>query len=621
MKPNKIIFFFLLILGLSTVKAQDISFTASASPVVGVGQQFAVTYTVNKRPSKINPPSFDNFDFLGGPSQSTSNEIQIINGQMQQSTKISFTYYLRGNTKGSFQIDPATCEIDGKTYTSNNLTVKVDEASTSQQNQPQTRAQQQRQAQSSGQDVVSLDEKALYLKVTPNKTNVYQGEEVIMTYRIYTLVPIQFDITKLPTSKGFWVEELTDKNTSIKQFNEVVDGKQYSVAEIRKVALFPQESGALTVPPIEIDVLARVQTGRGRSFFDSFFDDPFFSSGFGGTQTVKKGLKSRPVTINVSKLPAAPDGFTGGVGNFSIKTTVDRNNLKAHEAIKFKATITGSGNLMLIDQLNANFPLGFEIYDPKITSNINKGETGVGGSRTFEWLLIPRAEGEYEIPEIKFVYFNPRTKQYETKTSQSHTIAVAKGDASSATAGVISSHQSEVKLLNTDIEYIKTQPFVLQEKGHSFFRSTIFYILLLIPVVGLFLVLFFWKRIEKKRGNVSMMRLKRATAVAKKRLNKSEKLLKEGNQKAFYEELSQALWGYVSDKFGISLSELSMASVREALSEKQVNQEIIEEIIKILEMCEFARFAPSSNGVQQMDSIYNEALQIIEKIEGQLKVK
>ena len=597
MKLNKILFFFLLILGLSAVNAQDVSFTASAPPVVGVGQQFAVTFTVNKRPTRIDPPTFDNFDFLGGPSQSTSNEVHIINGQMQQSTKVSFTYYLRGNTKGSFQIGSATCEVDGKTYSTNSLTVRIDEGTPQQSQQPQTRPQQQRSSQlSMGQ---SLDENDLYIKVTPNKTNIYQGEEIILTYRIYTRVPIQFDITKLPTSKGFWVEELTDKNTSVKQSNEVIDGKQYSVAEVRKVALFPQESGALTVPPIEVDALVRV----------SVFD------------VLKKSLKSRPVTINVSKLPEAPKEFTGGVGNFTIRSSVDKSKLKAHEALKYKVTINGSGNLMLIDQLLVNFPQGFEVYDPKITSNIKKSESGISGSRTFEWLIIPRVEGEYEIPEINFVSFNPRTKQYETKPTQTHAITVEKGDANSVASNVISSHQSEVKLLNTDIEYIKTQSSTLKRGDRSFFGSTVFYILLLIPIVGLFIALFFWKHIEKKRGNVSLMRLKRATAVAKKRLNKSEKFLKEGNQKAFYEEISQALWGYVSDKFGISLSALSMASVREALFGKQIEQEIVEEIIKILEMCEYARFAPSSNEVRQMDSIYNDALQIIEKMESQLKIK
>lgn len=612
MKRKSLIIFSIFMVVASVLVAQEAKMTLRAPNEVSVGQQFAVTYEINARPTDFKTPTFNNFNFLGGPSQSSSSSTQYIHGKMTRTMSVSYTYYLSASAEGTFTIPKATCKVDGVVIESNTAQVKVVTGSGSQQNQ--TRVQNRYGQRSQQQDEpVQIDDNTLYVKISANKTNVYQGEEIIVTYRIYTQVNIsQYQIDKLPITKGFWTEDLWDNNTQVQQYEETINGKRYLVGEIRRAALFPQESGLLTIEPLQLEVLAQLPSQRRRtgSIFD-LFDDAFFNT----HQSVKKTLVSNALKINVKPLPTPPDNFTGGVGNFSLSAKIDTDKIKANEALTYSLTVSGSGNLMLIDNVDVKFPEVFEVYDPKVIPNIKHSDGGVSGSKTFEWILIPRSQGNYKIPEATLVFFNPQTKSYETRTTQSFNIQVDKGDANAMTAY---SSKSDVKLLNSDINYIKTGNSELVKSEDSFFNTLLFWILLVLPVLLAVAVVVYGRKVQESRKDIGSMKLRKATSLAKKRLRRAEAYLTQNDDEKFYIEIYQAIWGYISDKFTIPLSSLSTETVHECLEAKKVDASIVEKILKTLGDVNFARFAPGDSSAKKQ-GIYEQALQMILDIEKQLK--
>ncbi len=594
--------------------AQEARMTASAPSTVGVGQQFSVSYEINARPSDFKAPTFRNFNFLGGPSQSSSSSTQVINGQMSRSVSITYTYYLSAPAEGTFTIPAATCKVDGKTITSNTLQIEVDKSAP--QQQPRQQYQNSRYGGQSQvqEEPTQIDASTLFVKVSANKTNVYQGEEIIVTYRIYTQVPIsQYQIDKLPGNKGFWTEDLWDDNTQVKQYEETINGKRYSVAEIRKASLFPQETGTLTIEPITLEVLAQVQAPRRRtgSIFD-LFDDAFFNT----RQAIKKNLISNSLKIRVKPLPQAPQGFMGAVGNFTIKSSVDTKHIKANDALTYSITLSGSGNLMLIDKIDVRFPKVFEVYDPKITSHIKHNAGGVSGSKIFEWVLIPRTQGNYSIPEATFVYFDPKSDLYVTRTTEGFNITVDKGDANAMTS--YSSSKNDIKLLNSDINYIKTSDTRLTISKSTFFNSLLFWICMFIPILLCIFIIIYGKKEQASKKDIGSMRLRKATSLAKKRLRKAESYLNQNEDEKFYVEIYQAIWGYISDKFTIPVAQLSTDTVQNILETKSVNTIIVEKILQTLNEVDFARFAPGDSSAKKQ-GIYEQALQMILDIENQLR--
>ena len=610
---NKLLAILILLLTTSTMLvAQDVRMTLSAPSEVSVGQRFSVTYEVNASAKNFKAPTFTEFNFLGGPMRSSGSETRIINGKVSSSVHESYTFYLSATAEGSYTIPAASCKVDGKTITSNSIQIKVSKAANNQSAQQNQQQSGYRQQQS--EDPTQIDENSLFVKMSANKTNVYQGEEIIVTYRIYTQINIsQYQIDKLPIYKGFWTEDLWDDRDKVQQYEETINGRRYLVAEIRRAALFPQESGSLTIEPLKLEVLAQLPSQRRRSgsIFD-LFDDAFFNH----YQSVKKTLVSNALTINVKPLPAAPDNFTGGVGNFSITAKLDNDNVKANDAITYSATISGNGNLMLIDEVDIDFPEVFEVYDPKVTSNIKHSPNGVSGSKTFEWILIPRSQGKYKIPEARFTFFNPKTKSYETRTTPSFDITVDKGDPNAMAS--YSSNKSDVKLLNSDINFIKTGNPMLVKSGKSFFGSLWFWILLVLPIVLSVGAILYGRKLQAYRKDIGSMKLKRATSLAKKRLRKAEGYLNQNDDEKFYIEIYQAIWGYVSDKFTIPLSKLSGDTIQSCLEAKYVDATIVDKILKTLSDVDFARFAPGDSSAKK-NAIYEQALQMILDIENQLK--
>ena len=414
-----------------------------------------------------------------------------------------------------------------------------------------------------------------------------------------------------------------DNGQQLKQYNQNINGKDYIVADLKREAVFAQKTGKIEIPAMELSCVAKIINNKKRTasndpFFDSFFNDPFFNNAY---QSIEKKLRTKKITVEVLPLPAEnkPENFSGAVGEFTISSNIDQTKIKTNEAVTVKYTVSGKGNIDLIPDLSVQFPADFEVYDPKISTNIRKGSTGVSGYKIFEYTLIPRSSGTYDIPSASFNFFNPKTKHYEYKTTDAYQIQVEKGNLSTSSNMTFAGENKEdIRYIGQDIRYLTSYPYKLQLIGSHFFGSTLFYILLFLPLVLVLLIVIVWRKEIKKRSNEGLMKNKQATKLAKKRLKKANSFLKAGNDQEFYVELSQALWGYIADKFNIGLSALSIETVHDYLTEKKVSAELINEFTDTLNDCEFARFAPGDKDVA-MDKVYKEGLQIISKIESQLK--
>ena len=538
------------------------------------------------------------------------------------SISYTYSYYLLASREGTIEIPPAVVMVDQKQYRSNSLTVKVEKGGAGQQNPGQNPVNRQGRNGQPGSTGIQSGAHDVFLKAFTSNADPLQGEGIVVTYKIYTKVPInQISIKKLSSFQGFWSQNLIKENEKLNQTTQVIDGEQYIVAEIRKIALFPLKSGRLVIEPLEMECVAQIRrqtkTKTGDPFFDDFFNDSFFSNAYA---TVDKSLKSNAMVINVRPLPTAekPADFSGAVGNFTFKTEIDKNQVKTNDAVNLKCSVSGQGNIQLIDKMNVTFPPDFETYDPKISSNITTTSAGISGSQTFEYLIIPRKPGKFTIKPVTFSYFDLSKKRYITLASPEYNLDVEKGTGESANVTYSGASKEDIKYIGSDIRHIKNSPFRLQRIGTFFFGSWLFFLLLFVPVILFIILLLFLRKQEVRRSNTMLMKNRKATKVAKKRLKKAEDFLKAKQQEAFYEEISQALWGYLSDKFSIPLADLSIDSVQEALQGKQVREELLHQFIETLNNTEYARFAPGEKTLI-MDKIYNEALDIISKIERELK--
>jgi len=597
--------------------ADDVKFTASARENVPVGENFRVTFEVNAKASNFEPPDFKNFNILSGPSQSTSSSIQIIHRNVIKSESYSYTYILQAVQQGTFTIKPASVTVDGKTYKSNPLTINVIKENYQQSQTNQNPAQNSQ----STQTTTETNGKDIFIKAFTSKTNPYQCEQIIVTYKIYTKIQIsQYSVSKLPSNLGFWSQDLTKQNQRPKQTNEIINGTNYAVAEIYKTALFPQKTGELTIAPLEIECIAQIKTENKRRRSNDPFENFFGNSFFNTYTNVKKDVKSNSITINVRPLPTQnkPADFNGAVGNFSLKSNIDKTNSKTNEPITLKFTISGRGNIKLITQPDIDFPPDFEIYDPKITDNISTSNAGISGSKTFEYLVIPRNPGKYTIKPVKFSFFDLNSKKYKTLSSPEYDINIEKGANTQSNVVFTGTNKQDIKYIGKDIRFIKTTPFMLHQKGVFFFGSLLFYLLMLLPFIIFIIIIIIWRKHIKQRSNIALMKNKKATKIARKRLKKAYSFLKENNKVAFYNEISSALWGYLSDKLIIPVSELSVDNIKDVLLKKNIKKDIIENFTLTLNDCEFARFAPGDTS-SAMSNIYNQAISTIAKIEKQLK--
>jgi hypothetical protein len=598
--------------------AQQAHFTVSTKPVVAVGETFALTYTLDAQGVNFREPRITGFEVLSGPNTSTSSSIRSINGRTSISITYTYTYLLQALKEGSFEITPASVVVDGKSYQSDPALIKV-VAGAGTTSQPQGRPGQQGQqvpeeGRSGGDDV--------FLKAFASDDNPFQGEGITVTYKIFTKVRLgNLSISKNPSFQGFWSQNLLKEGDQGAQYNQTINGEAYTVAELRKMVLYPLKSGKLTINPMEMECIAQVKRqsrpGTGDPFFDDFFNNSFFSQSYA---TVEKTLKSNPLSIDVKPLPleGRPADFSGSVGSFTFRSELDKTTVKANEPVTLKFIVAGTGNIQLIDRLDVSFPPDFETYDPKVVSDFNTTTSGISGMQSFEYLIIPRKPGKFSIKPVPFTYFDLGRKTYITLLSPEYTLNVEKG--TGATTGMTYSGvgKEEIQYIGSDIRHIETRPFLLY-RGSMWFLGTVSYFLWMgVPLVLFFIVAILFKKQAARRRDTLLMKNRRATRVARKRLRKAEHFLKQGDKDPFYEEISQTLWGYMGDKFGISNAELSLDSVREALQEKNLDTGITGSFIAALQETEFTRFAPGDK-ILRMEEVYTNAMELIAKTERSLK--
>ena len=600
----------LLTVAWGNLYADDVKFTATAKTQVRVGENFQLRYNINAEGTGFRGPNITDFQVLSGPNTSTSSSVQIINGKVTSKVDYVFSYVLRATREGTFTIPAAEIKVDGKKHTSNNLTIRVVKGAS--------------QGSTSPRQTDEGTENDLFLRAHISNSTPYLGEQVIITYKIYTTIPVSnIDASKISSFPGFWAKDLFQNLKEYPQTRQEINGKEYVVAEVRKFALFPQRSGEIIIEPGLLECVAQIRTsGQQRRssdpFFDSFFNDPFFNKRY---KNVEKQLFSNSLKIDVKPLPTQnkPAGFSGAVGDFKFNSEISQTEVKANEPITLKFTLSGKGNIELIDPPAVDFPPDFEVYDPEIANNISARQSGVSGTRTFEYLIIPRNPGDFTIKPVGMSYFDVSQNKYVSLKSPEYNVKVNKGDNSQAAGATYSSiGKEEIQYIGKDIRHIKLPPYELRRIGMFFFRSDLYFILLIVPVVLTLIIVIVWRRTVKRRSDVVRMKTRKATKVSRKRLKLAHQFMKNGKESEFYVEVSRALWGYLSDKLNISGAELSMDNVREVLNKRQVNKEITNQFIETLNNTEFARFAPG-NKSENMDKIYREALEIISKIERELK--
>lgn len=616
MKKATIILTFLAVILTSGISAQNAVMNVRTRNTVSAGQTFQITFEVNARAQDFRTPSLKGLKLVGGPNTGFSSSTSIINGKVSQSVSNTFTILVQAEKEGTANVGAASCTVDGKTVTSKPFSVKVEKADPNSNHQQQSQSgwgwgqQQQRPRQQQQQDPQpsqNIDNNTLFARASISKNSLYQGEEAIIVYKIYTQVPLtQFQIDKLPRNKGFWSEDLSENMTQVKQYSETYNGRQYQVAEIRRGALYPQENGTLNIAPLKTDVVAIIQTQMQRqrtgTIFDFFIDDPFFTPT--RNQAVVKSLTSNSISVKVKPLPDAPAGFAGGVGHFDIKAKTDLDQLHAGDAFTYSVTVSGRGNLSLLEAPTIEFPKGMEVYEPRVIDNINKGDNGLSGSRTFEWIVTPQTQGEYDMPDFDYVYFDPVSGQYITKKCNKIHIKVDKPLHNS-------SAKSDVKILNSDIHHISKQTKLNDINNHK--APVLFWILTILPALAAALIVIFARRQQDIVSDEASMRLQRATKLARKRLRNAERHLNDGDDERFYEEIYKALWGGIADKFNIQQSLLSSDTIRQHLSDKHVDETLQQDILATLADVDFARFAPGDSSTKKQN-IYNKAMSTITQI-------
>jgi len=591
-----------LMLMVAGVNAQTAKLTASAPAQVGVGENFRITWELNANGSDFVAPEITDFQVLGGPNQSTA--MQYVNGSMSQS--LSFSYIVRGMKEGTFTIAPARIKANGQVIQSNAISIKVlkgsGAAASAQQGQQQQGQQQQKQQPASA----SSDN--LFAKVEVSRTNVALGEMLIAKLKVYSRVNVVgFDKWEFPSFEGFYNKPL-DNNNQIQMEREVVDGVTYEVGVIKTYVLYPQKAGKIEIGSLSMTAIAREQAKNARR---SIWD-PFGMS----YQDYEVPLKSKPVAVNVSPLPEGkPSDFSGLTGTFKLSAKMDKTQTKSNEAVNLTVTISGQGNLYQVQAPKIDFPPDIEAYEPKVVDNIKLSAGGVSGSRTFEYVLIPRYAGEFAIGPFNFSHYDAGAKTYRSSSQDAFTLVVeqGKGDADRGPAAVNIAGKEDIRMIGSDIRYIKLGQYPLGSKGDHFYRSGLFYALVGIPALLFVLLMGYASYAEKMGADVVGTKSRGATKLAKKRLTVAKKLLAENKSTAFYEEVFKALTEYVAFRHNIPVSVLTKTKIRETLDAKNIEAGRIDSFIAALDKAEFARFAPGAD--KEMGGMYDEALQAIVKVE------
>jgi len=606
----------ILFIGIAlSVFADEVVFRAQAPKQVIVGQPFQVSFTVNQRSRDFRAPEITDFDVLSGPYTSTSSSTSYVNGKRTSVFEQTYTYMLMAQKTGTYTIPPATVKVDGENVQSNGVRVEVLPADeeTPTQPSPQGRGQGNpggQSAQSSASNQTSSEN--LFVRTIATKTHVHEQEALMVTYKLYFAnvdVAQLTNNTKLPEFTGFLKQEL--EQGEIQTEMEHYNGRNYQTAVLYRTILYPQHSGEIKIDPAKFEAVLRVQTRtQPRSIFDDFF---------GSYTNVTKMLTAPGVTVKVDALPAGkPAGFSGGVGTFTLTPSISQTELQTNDAVTIKLDISGAGNMKLLKTPAIDWPEGFEPYDPKVTNNFNTTTSGVSGTKSIEYLAIARNSGDYTIPAVSFSYFDIESKTYKTLSTPEYTIHVKRsGNASESNEGVVVSYaqKEDIKQLGTDIRYIDTKTPTVGNYELKIIHYDLLWLWYVVPLIIAIVLLIVLRKQIKEASDLTRVRYKRANKVAQKRLKAAFAAMKANEKSRFYEEIERAAWTYLSDRLSIPTADLNKENIASLLRQKNVNEELINEVMKVLSTAEFARYAPSTD--HMMDDLYEATTNLINKLEDQ----
>lgn len=607
---RKIIFLLFTILAAWQVKAADkVRFVAEAADVVVSGDQVRLVFTVNSQDIKdFRAPSIKGFDVLMGPSRSQQSSIQIINGKHTSNSSTAFTYILLAGSPGTYTIPAASVEVNGEKVFSNAISIKVlpqDQNSGNSSNNGGGSASSSR-SQAAGSRISAND---LFITATASKTTVHEQEAILLTYKVYTVVNLRQLYGKMPDLKGFHTQEVElpqQKTFTLEHYK----GRNYNTTVWSQYVLFPQQTGKLEIPSITFDGVVAQQTVSDDPF-DAFFNG-------GGYVEVKKKITTPKVVINVQPLPAKPAGFSGAVGEFKLASSINATDVKTNDAVTIKLTLSGTGNMKLIGTPEVKFPQDFEIYDPKVTDDYKLTNSGLTGTKTFEYLAIPRHAGNFTIPAVEFTYFDLKSNSYKTLKTEAYNLKVAKGQGNADQVISDFTNKESVKMLGKDIRFIKLGDSSLRPKGDFFFGTVGYYLCYLIPLLLFVVFAVIYRQKALENANVAKVKTKKANKVATRRMKLAGKLLAENKKNEFYDEVLKALWGYISDKLSIPVSQLSKDNIEAELTNYGVQEALIAEFIGVLNECEYARYAPGNEN-EAMDKVYSASVEVISKMENSIK--
>lgn len=595
------------------VAAAQTKIAVEAPNIVGSDEQFNVTFIIEgeDRPSNFNWNPGDDFTLVWGPQRGESTSIRVINGKRSKSSQFTYTYILAPKKTGKFELPAATAKMKGETITSVQAAVEVLASDSSASAQSGASSGNTQQTKPSG----TISSKDLFLKFTVSRTSAVVGQPLTAELKLYQNVDIAgFEGAKFPAFNGFWSQETAAPN-NINFQREEVDGRLYNSALLRRYVLIPQQVGNLVIDPAELVCLVNVRRpSHGNSIFDSFFDD--------NTMTVRKRVTTPAVHVHVNPLPSgAPATFGGGVGSFRISASLSKDQLKMHEATSLTVTVSGRGNVSLLEAPKVNFPADMDVYDTKTTENTDKTTGGTSGSKVFEYPFIPRSHGEFTIAPIEYSYYDVNAGKYETISTGPITFNVEKGDAAetqTSTSQLVMPDRKSVKNLGEDIRFIRTRQPSYKFRTVFFVDSLWYWVTAALILLVAGLLWYLMEGMEARRADVVGNKNRKATKMALGRLKMAAGYLQKNLYSAFYEELHKALLGFASDKMNIGAEDLSKENIAAMLKEAGVAEDLSAQFVALLDACEFARYSPDG-GNEAMNTHYNEAVKVISSIDSVMK--
>lgn len=590
---------------LALIAAAQPTVKVQAPNLVGVNEQFNVTFVISGEdaPSDFEWGAGDDFQIVWGPQKGRSSSVTIVNGSRTKTSQTTYTYILMPKRTGHFRLQAAKVTVKGKEYSSDmpELEVVSDSSSSGGGSSSSSSSSSGGGASAAG----SVSSEDLFLRLTLSKRSLMVGEPVTATLKLYQRVNIAgFENARFPDFNGFWSQELQSP-ANIEFRRENLDDKIYNSAVLRSWTLIPQKAGEIRISPAELVCLVNVRTRRQStgSIFDDFFQDDY--------QTIRKRVTTDPLTVRVSALPAgAPATFGGGVGQFRMSAALTRDSLMTHDAASLKLTVTGTGNVALLEAPKVSFPPDFEVYDVK-TSDVQ-------GGKEFEYPFIPRSAGEFVIGPVEYSYYDNKSSRYVTLSSGPLRIAVARGNSAQASVAgevqLMGGGGKDVRNIGSDIRYISTAKPQFRPSG-SFLVGTPLFVLLMSGLLACAAAVYFiMRRRAALRADVVGTRNRAANKMARRRLARAEAYLKDSLYTAFYEELHKALLGYVSDKLNMDISDMSKDNISSRLTASGVCEALAAEYVGLLDACEYARYAPSEGG-DAMNAHYGQAVRVISEID------